>query len=628
MNKNIINFLNEYVKIPNPQYAIMLRGAWGCGKTFFIHQWMKQLSNNKDADKLEWQPIYVSLYGLTNIQQITEQINKEISPWLYSKGMKFAKKILKVASKIALKYDLDMDGNGKNEGSVTYNLDSILLLKEDNTEIKGNKILIFDDLERCDVKLETLLGYINYFSEHCKCKIIIIGDEDKITEKENKDSNLKFKDFKEKTIGRTFEIKVNVEETLDFFINEISANNRNLLLENKELIIKIFHASKFNNLRVLRQCLNDYHRIVMALPEHYHKSPKYKLIIISLLANFVAVYCEYKSGNTQIGHLFNSLSKMFTDREIDEERENILSKYRFIEIGRKLDIFSDFLVNEIVCYLESGYFDTTYLQQYFAAENTSLKSWEYLYDYWRLDNEEYEKYYNETIRYYLADKSTDLRELFIIISVLSVLSNDNLVSVSEKDIITQGKHSISRLMEGISGIEDLLNCKSKVHSGIGRNHNNVGSYKILNKLIAYFEKLFEQRFEKCPNKVSVMLENLTDETCERLSLALNDVLPVRQILYRDTSIFQEADADKVSNSILGLSNESRNTFLHFLLFRYKFTSSGNEIEYLSKCCQLDLPQLKLINRKLKIEAANKRFIEKYSIEKIANLIDEITAKIE
>ena len=626
MNKNILNFLNEYVEIPNPQYAIMLRGAWGCGKTFFIHQWMKQL-NNKDADKLEWQPIYVSLYGLTNIQQITEQINKEISPWLYSKGMKLAKKILKVASKIALKYDLDMDGNGKNEGSVTYNLDSILLLKEDNIEIKGNKILIFDDLERCDVKLETLLGYVNYFSEHCKCKVIIIGDEDKITAKENKDSNLKFKDFKEKTIGRTFEITVNVEETLDFFINEISTNNRNLLSENKELTIKIFHASKFNNLRVLRQCLNDYHRIVMALPEHYHKSSKYKLIITSLLANFVAVYCEYKSGNTQIGSLFNSLSRMFTDKEKSEEREKIMSKYRFIEIGKKLDIFSDFLVNGIVCYLESGYFDTTYLQQYFAAENASLKSWEYLYDYWRLGNEEYEKYYNETVRYYLEDKSTDLKELFVIISILSVLYNDNLVFVPKKDIIAQGKHSIDRLMEGIYDIDDLLNCKSIVHSGT-RSHNNGGSNKILSDLIVYFEKLFEQRFEKCPNKVSVMLENLTDETCERLSLALNDVLPVKQIFYRDTSIFQEADVDKVSNSILGLSNESRNTFLHFLLFRYKLTSSGNEIERLSKCCQSDLPQLKLINRKLKIEAANKRFIEKYSIEKITNLIDEITAKTE
>ena len=40
-------------KYPNPQYAIMLRGAWGCGKTFFIRQWMEQLKSNRDADKLK-----------------------------------------------------------------------------------------------------------------------------------------------------------------------------------------------------------------------------------------------------------------------------------------------------------------------------------------------------------------------------------------------------------------------------------------------------------------------------------------------------------------------------------------------------------------------------------------------
>lgn len=625
MNRNILTFLNEYAEIPDPQYAIMLRGAWGCGKTFFIRQWMEQLKSNRDADKLKWQPIYVSLYGLTTTQQITEQINKEISPWLYSKGMKLAKNILKAASKIALKYDIDSDG--KDEGSVTCDLDSILLLKEENSEIKGNKILIFDDLERCDIKLETLLGYINYFSEHCKCKVIIIGDENKISEKEGEKSNLKFKDFKEKTIGRTFEIKVNIEETLDFFIGEISANNRNLLSENKELIIKIFHASKFDNLRVLRQCLNDYHRIIMALPEHYHESPKYKLIITSLLANFVAVYCEYKGGNTEIASLFNSLYNMFPDKEKNEEREKILSKYHFIEIGKRLDIFSDFIVNEIVCYLESGYFDTTYLQQYFAAEDASLNSWDYLYDYWRLDNEEYEKHYEETVRYYFADKSVDLKELFVIISILSVLYSDNLVHVSEEDIIAQGKHSIDRLMEGINDMEGLLNCSSKVHAGTRRNHSNIGSDRILNVLVAYFQKLFEQRFEKCPDKVSAMLENLTDETCERLNLALNDAIPVKQRLYRDTSIFQEADADKVSKSILGLSNESRNTFLHFLQSRYKYTSYGTEIEYLNECCQSDLPQLKLINEKLKTEAANRRLIEKYSIGKITDLIDEITAKV-
>ena len=319
--------------------------------------------------------------------------------------------------------------------------------------------------------------------------------------------------------------------------------------------------------------------------------------------------CDYVAHTLKRGEASKEFSKM--DAIMGVERE---------ETG-------DFIVNEIVCYLESGYFDTTYLQQYFAAEDASLNSWDNLYDYWRLNNEEYEKHYEETVRYYFEDKSVDLKELFVIISILSVLYSDNLVQVSEEDIIAQGKQSIDRLMEGISDMEGLLSCNSKVHAGARRNHSNIGSDRILNVLVAYFQKLFEQRFEKCPNKVSVMLENLTDETCERLNLALNDAIPVKRCLYKDTSIFQEANADKVSKSILGLSNESRNTFLHFLQSRYKYTSYGTEIEYLNECCQSDLPQLKLINEKLKTEAANRRLIEKYSIEKITNLIDEITAKV-
>ena len=94
-NEEIIKFLNEYVEIPNPQYAVMLKGAWGCGKTFFIQQWIKTLKNNDvEKDKLNWKPIYISLFGLKEVQQVTESINKEIYPWLYSKGAKFIKNFL------------------------------------------------------------------------------------------------------------------------------------------------------------------------------------------------------------------------------------------------------------------------------------------------------------------------------------------------------------------------------------------------------------------------------------------------------------------------------------------------------------------------------------------------------
>lgn len=398
-NKEITNFLDEYVQIPNPQYAVMLKGAWGCGKTFFIQQWIKTLKNGDvEKDELNWKPIYISLFGLTEVQQVTESINKEIYPWLYSKGAKFIKNFLKAASKIALKYDIDADGNGKNEGSATFNLDSILLLKEDNSEIRGNKILIFDDFERCNINFETLLGYINYFSEHCKCKIIIIGDESKLSIKESESTNLKFSDFKEKTIGRTFEIKTNISEAVDFFINELTPNNRNLLLENKELIIQIFEASDSHNLRILRQCLNDYNRIVMALPEHYHEFLQYHNVISSLLANFIAVYFEYKSGNTEIAEIFNRMTMLSNNNsETNKKREKILSKYRSARKNRRLVLFDDFIVEKIIYYLNNGSFNTEYLQYSLDIRDTEIKSWEHLYDYWRLSNEEYKKYYDETI---------------------------------------------------------------------------------------------------------------------------------------------------------------------------------------------------------------------------------------
>ena len=76
MNRNILTFLNEYAEISDPQYAIMLRGAWGCGKTFFIRQWIKQLKNDKDAYKLKWRPIYVSLYGLAGAKELAQEQTK------------------------------------------------------------------------------------------------------------------------------------------------------------------------------------------------------------------------------------------------------------------------------------------------------------------------------------------------------------------------------------------------------------------------------------------------------------------------------------------------------------------------------------------------------------------------
>lgn len=44
MNSLILDFLDSYADNPNPQYAVMLKGKWGCGKTHLIKQRSKEES--------------------------------------------------------------------------------------------------------------------------------------------------------------------------------------------------------------------------------------------------------------------------------------------------------------------------------------------------------------------------------------------------------------------------------------------------------------------------------------------------------------------------------------------------------------------------------------------------------
>lgn len=51
-NEDILNFLNDYMKVSKPGYAVLLKGSWGCGKTYFIKDWIKALKTKKN-DKLK-----------------------------------------------------------------------------------------------------------------------------------------------------------------------------------------------------------------------------------------------------------------------------------------------------------------------------------------------------------------------------------------------------------------------------------------------------------------------------------------------------------------------------------------------------------------------------------------------
>lgn len=83
IEKPIISIITDYLKAKETDFALMINGAWGCGKTYFIKNTLESKIGeiscpNKKNQK--YKQIYVSLYGVSSIDEIRDRIFYEINP--------------------------------------------------------------------------------------------------------------------------------------------------------------------------------------------------------------------------------------------------------------------------------------------------------------------------------------------------------------------------------------------------------------------------------------------------------------------------------------------------------------------------------------------------------------------
>ncbi|MES2041024.1 MAG: P-loop NTPase fold protein, partial [Pseudomonadota bacterium] len=229
VNEELKKYLMHYCATNvAPGYAVMLRGPWGSGKTWFVESLRKSLS-----EKLDMRSLYVSLYGVKNHSDVTDQFFQQIHPKLANKNVQKIWTLGKSFLKGTLK--IDWDGDGKEDGTLQISIPDI-----EKWASTSGAILIFDDLERVGMELKDILGYINQFVEHGGYRVIVIANEEKCSEKLTG-----FPTIKEKVIGRTFEIKPNAFLALDHFIGEIKESKTafEILKERKDIILKVFNRS-------------------------------------------------------------------------------------------------------------------------------------------------------------------------------------------------------------------------------------------------------------------------------------------------------------------------------------------------------------------------------------------------
>ena len=325
---DLIESILDYVRSDYTDYAIMINGEWGSGKTYFWNNQVKKKIESLKLNGKKFTTIYMSLYGISNLEEISKKIFMETSQLMDRNLRKYMSANGQTTIPEYAKTGIDMAnffGNGSNGGKLDY----------EEFFSTDDKVLCFDDLERANVDVIDILGYINNFVEHDHIKTIIICNEKELSTK-IKNSNLEMKTFiatylldkqgelnksdkpmvekiqekiehvfdkaidyeriKEKLVGETFEYA----PQFDYIINGILMrfeNNRELirfLRENTELIISTFKKSGTRNLRILKHALNDFNKIYEEVNKFFPNTNN--RVMQTMLIFTIAVSFEIKAG--------------------------------------------------------------------------------------------------------------------------------------------------------------------------------------------------------------------------------------------------------------------------------------------------------------------------------------------
>ena len=624
MNTQLISYLDEYLQMQTPQFAVMITGKWGCGKTYFIKnikdQWCSS-NKNVSENSIDLKPIYVSLNGLSSINSVIRKVKTVLYPILYSKGATVAKTVILSALRIASKsfLDLDKDGSGEDMNNLLDAEGIIEVFKSDSDTLEGNRVMILDDVERCKIPLDELFGFINSIVEHSNSKVILICDEEKLDQVANKEGlATEYKNFKEKLVGQTFALKVNYADIAGQFIDKLS---NSIINNNRDLIIDLFIASKRENLRLIRHCLIDIKRFFEQLPENIKENPNYDQFVKNIVAYVVIASIETRFGNNGIDYYQSytiSDEAKKVSLELEQRYNPILERYHIY--GSSYTIPFKFLIE----YIRNGFLASP---DYLVSECRMLKSrnlanWEKLWNSYRLSNAEFsELLLNEKKRFY----NKELQYVFEVIhlsGILLSLEKRQLTKLNRKHIVRVAKKTIENIINRYNNDFSRIYPDSRGYEF--QEYNAEEMQEIVDfardKYIAQL-KMVERDYV-----ISVWNELGTDITQKELLDKFKEVTPSRECSYDRKGIFHQVKPELIVKKIIAMSNDSRLEFRWFLMNRYYLEGCGI-ICNISGEMKEDKDSLERISSMLKSRAKRKRLIEKETIMMISAKIDEAINKM-
>lgn len=341
------NYLKEYLDFykneKSPGYAVLITGEWGSGKTYQI---------KKLLDKEEMH--YVSLFGIKNQADIYASVYAKMHP---------IKGLAKEATQKVSETTLEAGGFSLGVVGLIGGLANAFIKET----VENDKIIVFDDLERCLLKPNEILGAINKYVDQNDCKVIAIAHDNKLA--------AIFHSTKEKVFGHTIRVESNIDAVFDSFIEKLE--NSTFLRQIKSIILRSFENSGSKSLRILKHTINDCERLISCINNQYKHNNSAMSELFSL---FTSLSIEIRIGEIKEKDLMDrdeayniKLRAAFGMNNKNKDEKNKTPLHPINELSEKhkeIKLNSDLLnTQELINTLIKGYYNSEKINKCISMSN-------------------------------------------------------------------------------------------------------------------------------------------------------------------------------------------------------------------------------------------------------------------
>lgn len=367
----IDKIISDYLQIENTDYAIMINGDWGCGKTYYLNNDFKNLvgrmvvpkSNlNKTTQKIRrffgkrkrgneegiyYKPAYISLYGLSSAEDFYQRVFFGVKGWDNNGVIRF----FGVGASKLIEY-VGVSVDGKDAKAITF--------------INTNRVMVFDDLERiCEdkISIKEVLGLINSYSEHDKRKVVIACNEDAFVGAEVEDELRKaYKKYKEKSVRFTCNFHSDIAGVYGIVVKKVKDDSyRDFLQNDKDRILYVFNIGGRNNLRTLIFFIDAFEQVFDKVNNVEYKDD----VLYNLMVTILIYTMEYKEGKSaddlkSLNPINLSINTSLLGIKKNNEQDDYPTAFR----KKYSELIDSFVANDVfVDFIMDGYLNITELNK-------------------------------------------------------------------------------------------------------------------------------------------------------------------------------------------------------------------------------------------------------------------------